>query len=171
MKLGLRLPQRDGVDLQHDVVAAARTAEAAGYESLWAWERLLYPVNPLDPFAPWLPSYRQVAAPLTVLAAAAGMTGCGNAEPSLGGAVQVRGPLLMDDVPPPQQQVLKQQQRCCCGALKDLRPVPVWAVQRRQTGCPARQRICFVQSCRVTSGCVANRSVSSVPSGAGSART
>lgn len=74
MKLGLRLPQREGVDLQHDVVAAARTAEAAGYESLWAWERLLYPVNPLDPFAPWLPSYRQVAAPLTVLAAAAVVT-------------------------------------------------------------------------------------------------
>ncbi len=32
MKLGLRLPQRLGVDLQHDVVEAARTAEAAGYD-------------------------------------------------------------------------------------------------------------------------------------------
>jgi hypothetical protein len=35
MKLGLRLPQRLGVDLQHDVVEAARTAEAAGYASLF----------------------------------------------------------------------------------------------------------------------------------------
>ena len=46
MKLGLRLPQRLGVDLQHDLVDAAKTAEAAGYASLWTYERLLFPRRP-----------------------------------------------------------------------------------------------------------------------------
>ena len=46
MKIGLRLPQRLGVDLQYDVVEAARTAEAAGYDSLWTYERLLFPQTP-----------------------------------------------------------------------------------------------------------------------------
>ena len=52
MKLGLRLPQRLGVDLQHDVVEAARTAEAAGYASLWTYEQLLFPETPAEPYAP-----------------------------------------------------------------------------------------------------------------------
>ena len=52
MRLGLRLPQRLGVDLQHDVVEAARTAEAAGYASLWTYERLLFPETPAEPYAP-----------------------------------------------------------------------------------------------------------------------
>jgi alkanesulfonate monooxygenase SsuD/methylene tetrahydromethanopterin reductase-like flavin-dependent oxidoreductase (luciferase family) len=51
MKLGLRLPQRLGVDLQHDVVEAARTAEAAGYASLWTYERLLFPETPAEKYA------------------------------------------------------------------------------------------------------------------------
>src|SRR3954452_21487998 len=65
IKLGLRLPQRLGVDLQHDVVEAARMAEAAGYTSLWTYERLLFPQSPLEPYAPpdvpWPESSRQVA--------------------------------------------------------------------------------------------------------------
>ena len=52
MELGLRLPQRLGVDLQHDLVEAARTAEAAGYASLWTYERLLFPDTPAEPYAP-----------------------------------------------------------------------------------------------------------------------
>jgi alkanesulfonate monooxygenase SsuD/methylene tetrahydromethanopterin reductase-like flavin-dependent oxidoreductase (luciferase family) len=52
MKLGLRLPQRLGVDLQHDLVEAARTAEAAGYASLWTYERLLFPETRAEPYAP-----------------------------------------------------------------------------------------------------------------------
>ncbi|MEU4673017.1 TIGR03619 family F420-dependent LLM class oxidoreductase [Amycolatopsis sp. NPDC023774] len=75
MKLGLRLPQRLGVDLQHDVVEAARTAEAAGYASLWVYERLLFPETPVEPYAPpnvpWPESSRQAADPLAVLTAAA----------------------------------------------------------------------------------------------------
>jgi alkanesulfonate monooxygenase SsuD/methylene tetrahydromethanopterin reductase-like flavin-dependent oxidoreductase (luciferase family) len=58
VKLGLRLPPGIGVDLQHDVAEAARTAEAAGYDSLWTYERLLFPQSPVEsyaelPNAPW----------------------------------------------------------------------------------------------------------------------
>lgn len=75
MKLGLRLPQRLGVDLRHDLVEAARTAEAAGYASLWTYERLLFPDNPVEKYAdtdmPWPEGSRQAADPLAVLTAAA----------------------------------------------------------------------------------------------------
>jgi probable F420-dependent oxidoreductase len=78
MKLGLRLPQRLGVDLHHDVVEAARTAEAAGYASLWTYERLLFPEAPTEPYVgtnvPWPESQRQAADPLAVLTAAAVVT-------------------------------------------------------------------------------------------------
>jgi probable F420-dependent oxidoreductase len=78
VKLGLRLPQRLGVDLRHDLVEAARTAEAAGYASLWTYERLLFPESPLEPYAPpnvpWPESSRQAADPLAVLTAAAVVT-------------------------------------------------------------------------------------------------
>jgi probable F420-dependent oxidoreductase len=78
MRLGLRLPQRLGVDLHHDVVEAARTAEAAGYASVWTYERLLFPVTPAEPYAPpdvpWPESQRQAADPLAVLTAAAVVT-------------------------------------------------------------------------------------------------
>jgi hypothetical protein len=76
MKLGLRLPQRLGVDLQHDLVEVARTAEAAGYASSWTYERLLFPQTPVEPYAdqsnvPWPEASRQTADPLAVLTAAA----------------------------------------------------------------------------------------------------
>jgi alkanesulfonate monooxygenase SsuD/methylene tetrahydromethanopterin reductase-like flavin-dependent oxidoreductase (luciferase family) len=68
MRLGLRLPQRLGVDLEHDVVEAARTAEAAGYASLWTYERLLFPQTPVETYAdlpnvPWPEHSRQAADP------------------------------------------------------------------------------------------------------------
>jgi alkanesulfonate monooxygenase SsuD/methylene tetrahydromethanopterin reductase-like flavin-dependent oxidoreductase (luciferase family) len=63
MELGLRLPQRLGVDLRRDVVEAARTAEAAGYASLWTYERLIFPQTPVEPHAAlqdWFTSTRQM---------------------------------------------------------------------------------------------------------------
>jgi probable F420-dependent oxidoreductase len=79
MQLGLRLPQRLGVDLQHDVLEAARTAEAAGYASLWTYERLLFPQTPVESYAelpntPWPEHSRQAADPLAILTAAAVVT-------------------------------------------------------------------------------------------------
>jgi alkanesulfonate monooxygenase SsuD/methylene tetrahydromethanopterin reductase-like flavin-dependent oxidoreductase (luciferase family) len=68
VKLGLRLPQRLGVDLQHDLVEAARTAEAAGYASLWTYERLLFPKTPVEPYAelPNVPQPEDIGARLTL---------------------------------------------------------------------------------------------------------
>ncbi|MFI5614409.1 LLM class F420-dependent oxidoreductase [Amycolatopsis sp. NPDC051903] len=67
------------MDLQHDVVEAARTAEAAGYASLWTYERLLFPETPVEPYValpgvPWPEASRQAADPLAVLTAAAVVT-------------------------------------------------------------------------------------------------
>ncbi|WP_028933801.1 LLM class F420-dependent oxidoreductase [Pseudonocardia spinosispora] len=79
MKLGLRLPQRLGVDLRHDVAEAARTAEAAGYTSVWTYERLLFPDTPVESYAalsdlPWPEGSRQAADPLALLTVAAMVT-------------------------------------------------------------------------------------------------
>lgn len=52
MRLGLRLPQRMGIDLRHDVTEVASAAERAGFDSIWAWERPLFPVAPRDSFTP-----------------------------------------------------------------------------------------------------------------------
>ncbi|OBF33076.1 LLM class F420-dependent oxidoreductase [Mycobacterium sp. ACS1612] len=75
MKLGLRLPQRLGVNLQHDIIEAAMTAEDAGYASLWTYERLLFPDNPVEGYGgtdlAWPETQRQAADPLAVLTAAA----------------------------------------------------------------------------------------------------
>lgn len=76
MKLGLRLPQRTGVNLQLDILDTARKAEAAGYASLWTYERLLFPVEPRESYfgVPWPESQRQAPDPLAVLTAAAVVT-------------------------------------------------------------------------------------------------
>jgi alkanesulfonate monooxygenase SsuD/methylene tetrahydromethanopterin reductase-like flavin-dependent oxidoreductase (luciferase family) len=57
----------------------ARDAEAAGFDSLWVYERLLFPAEPADGLygirgLPWPSYYEGAADPLTVLAAAAAVT-------------------------------------------------------------------------------------------------
>jgi probable F420-dependent oxidoreductase len=79
VKLGLGLPQRAGVNLRTDVTNVARSAEAAGFDSLWVYERLLYPVEPSTglygmPGVPWPAGYEGCADSLAVLAAAAAVT-------------------------------------------------------------------------------------------------
>jgi probable F420-dependent oxidoreductase len=79
VKLGLGLPQRQGVDLREDITEVARTAEAVGYSSLWVYERLLFPVETEQgmygvPGLPWSRYYEECADPLAVLAVAAAMT-------------------------------------------------------------------------------------------------
>jgi probable F420-dependent oxidoreductase len=75
IKLGLRLPQRSG-DLRRDVAEVARTAEEFGYDSLWTYERLLFPDSPAESYfgSPWPEEYRQTAEPLAVLTVAAMVT-------------------------------------------------------------------------------------------------
>ncbi|MFE7616988.1 LLM class F420-dependent oxidoreductase [Streptomyces sp. NPDC057496] len=77
--IGLGLPQMKQYDIGRDVAAVARAAEETGYESLWVFERIVFPESPTQglygvPGLPWPDQYRGVADPLITLALAAGAT-------------------------------------------------------------------------------------------------
>ena len=81
MKLGVSLPQTAPYDLRTDVVDAAKDLEAIGYDSLWVFERLLFPQDQSGPHGvygipdlPWPDVYKSVADPLVTLSAAAAVT-------------------------------------------------------------------------------------------------
>ncbi|CAL9397340.1 F420-dependent glucose-6-phosphate dehydrogenase [Streptomyces sp. enrichment culture] len=78
-RLGLALPQNRQYDLGRDVPDVARAAERTGYESLWVYERALFPEPATQGLygiegLPWPDSYRGVADPLVTLALAAAAT-------------------------------------------------------------------------------------------------
>lgn len=79
MKLGFGLPTHHRVASRDAVMQVARRAEELGYESLWTWDRLLYPVNPQTPY-PGTPdgsmpdAMKGVMDPLTALTFAAAIT-------------------------------------------------------------------------------------------------
>ncbi|MFD1271956.1 TIGR03619 family F420-dependent LLM class oxidoreductase [Streptomyces kaempferi] len=67
-------------DIGRDVPAVARAAEETGYESLWVFERVLFPEPATQglygiPGLPWPDTYRSVADPLVTLTLAAASTG------------------------------------------------------------------------------------------------
>ncbi|MGY3677122.1 TIGR03619 family F420-dependent LLM class oxidoreductase [Streptomyces sp. TE33382] len=77
--LGLGLPQMKRYDLGRDVAAVARAAEETGYDSLWVFERVLFPENTAQglygvPGMPWPDRYRGIADPLITLTLAAAAT-------------------------------------------------------------------------------------------------
>ncbi|MFJ1895952.1 MULTISPECIES: LLM class F420-dependent oxidoreductase [unclassified Streptomyces] len=77
--LGLGLPQMKQYDIGRDVPEVARAAEAAGYESLWVFERVLFPEPATQglygiPGLAWPEHYRGVADPLITLTLAAAAT-------------------------------------------------------------------------------------------------
>ncbi|NEY32455.1 TIGR03619 family F420-dependent LLM class oxidoreductase [Streptomyces sp. PRKS01-65] len=79
-RLGLGLPQMRQYDLGKDVPDVARAAERTGYESLWVFERALFPEPATQGLygiegLPWPDTYRNVADPLVTLALAAAATG------------------------------------------------------------------------------------------------
>ncbi|MBP0459812.1 LLM class F420-dependent oxidoreductase [Streptomyces montanisoli] len=79
IKLGLSLPQMHQFDLSRDLVPVARAAEETGYDSLWVFERTLFPTPATQglygvPGLEWPDSYRSVADPLVTLAMAAAVT-------------------------------------------------------------------------------------------------
>jgi len=79
MKHGLALPQAAGFTVGRDVARTARAAEAAGYSSVWVYERVLFPQHPADgmngvPGLPWIDFYRYCDDALTVLTLAAAVT-------------------------------------------------------------------------------------------------
>ncbi|MDX3754892.1 TIGR03619 family F420-dependent LLM class oxidoreductase [Streptomyces mirabilis] len=78
-RLGLSLPQTRQFDIGRDVPDVARTAEEIGYESLWVFERALFPDPATQglygvPNLPWPDLYRGVAEPLVTLTLAAAAT-------------------------------------------------------------------------------------------------
>ncbi|MFI1355757.1 LLM class F420-dependent oxidoreductase [Streptomyces sp. NPDC020898] len=79
VRLGLGLPQTRQYDIGRDVPDVARTAEAIGYESLWVFERALFPEPATQGLygmegVPWPDSYRGLAEPLVTLTLAAAAT-------------------------------------------------------------------------------------------------
>ena len=61
------------------MIKVAIQAEQAGFNSLWAYERVLFPVNPAQGMygidgLPWNPYYEYCADPLTVLTLAGAVT-------------------------------------------------------------------------------------------------
>ncbi|WP_406360157.1 LLM class F420-dependent oxidoreductase [Streptomyces sp. NBC_00715] len=78
-RLGLALPQMRQYDIGRDVPDVARTAETIGYDSLWVFERALFPEPATQGLygiegLPWPDTYRGVADPLVTLALAAAVT-------------------------------------------------------------------------------------------------
>ncbi|MFD3478534.1 MULTISPECIES: LLM class F420-dependent oxidoreductase [unclassified Streptomyces] len=78
-RLGLSLPQMKQYDIGRDIPAVARAAEEIGYESLWVFERILFPEPARQglygvPGLPWPDQYRSVADPLVSLTLAAAVT-------------------------------------------------------------------------------------------------
>ncbi len=79
IRLGVGLPQLKRYDVARDVAEVARAAERIGYDSLWVFERVLFPERPRQglysiPGLAWPDSYRSVADPLVVLSLAAAAT-------------------------------------------------------------------------------------------------
>ncbi|XVV16298.1 TIGR03619 family F420-dependent LLM class oxidoreductase [Actinoplanes sp. CA-131856] len=81
MKLGVNLPQTTTYDLAHDVTTFAREAERIGFDSLWAYERVLTPEDQSGthglygmPGVPWPERYGYTTDPLVTLSMAAAVT-------------------------------------------------------------------------------------------------
>ncbi|MFF7475440.1 TIGR03619 family F420-dependent LLM class oxidoreductase [Streptomyces sp. NPDC008092] len=78
-RLGFGLPQMRQYSLGTDVPDVARAAEQIGYDSLWVFERALFPEPATQglynvPGLPWPDEYRGVAEPLVTLTLAAAAT-------------------------------------------------------------------------------------------------
>lgn len=52
MRIGFSLPQTGPQASASNLIRATQKAEALGYHSLWVLERLLWPVNPREPYPP-----------------------------------------------------------------------------------------------------------------------
>ncbi|MFE7230952.1 LLM class F420-dependent oxidoreductase [Streptomyces sp. NPDC002405] len=78
-RLGIGLPQNRQYDLGRDVPDVARSVERIGYDSVWVYERALFPEPATQGLygiegVPWPDSYRHVADPLVTLTLAAAAT-------------------------------------------------------------------------------------------------
>ncbi len=79
MKLGFSLPTAGEWATPENQVRIAQRAEALGYDSLWVFQRLLYALEPKNPYPPapgprWPKSFERVLDPIVTLAYVAGAT-------------------------------------------------------------------------------------------------
>jgi probable F420-dependent oxidoreductase len=79
MRIGFSLPNSGPIATPEAVVAVAKRAEELGYDSLWTFERVLYAVNPQNPYpgtptGKWPEAFRRMLDPLDTLTFAAGHT-------------------------------------------------------------------------------------------------
>src|SRR5918998_2878448 len=79
MKAGILLPQTGELATRENVLYIGREAERVGLDSVWVFERLLWPVNPQTPYggvpnAPIPVEYQSVLDPLETLTYVAGNT-------------------------------------------------------------------------------------------------
>src|SRR5262245_48806312 len=79
MKVGCTLPQSGALASPENLVRIAKRAEGLGYDSVWVFERLLWPTNPRDPYPPsrdgsWPTSFRNVFDPIETLTLVAAQT-------------------------------------------------------------------------------------------------
>ena len=76
MRFGFALPQIGSAAGPEGLVAAAKRAEDLGFDSLWVLDRLLWPINPREPYAggPLPVKYKSVLDPLETLTFAAAHT-------------------------------------------------------------------------------------------------
>jgi probable F420-dependent oxidoreductase len=77
MKLGLALPNLSPLGTRANILRFARDAEAMGFDSLWVTERILFPLQPRQPYAgsqAWPEVYKYVLDPLDTLIFAAAVT-------------------------------------------------------------------------------------------------
>ena len=50
MKVGISLPQAGPQATKENILYMAKTAESEGFDSVWTFERLLWPINPQTPY-------------------------------------------------------------------------------------------------------------------------
>jgi probable F420-dependent oxidoreductase len=79
MKVGCTLPQSGALASPENLVRVAKRAEELGYDSVWVFERLLWPTNPRDPYPPsrdgsWPTSFQNVFDPIEMLTFVAAQT-------------------------------------------------------------------------------------------------
>ena len=72
MKVGCTLPQSGALASPENLVRVAKRAEELGYDSVWVFERLLWPTNPRDPYPPsrdgsWPTSFQNGFDPIETL--------------------------------------------------------------------------------------------------------
>jgi probable F420-dependent oxidoreductase len=72
LKIGITLPQTGQQATRENIVQMAKSAEGEGFDSLWVFERLLWPINPQTPYVATpdgsLPvEYQNIFDPLEIL--------------------------------------------------------------------------------------------------------